>query len=652
MSGIEFFPKVDRSAGLLKPAKADNASSKSSAKKGASAPGDSFADILTPSSSKENQSARSELGRNDKASDRIKDRPSTKNNIRKDEPGVVQAPVRDAATAKPIRTAAQDIRKIDQSAQVQETPPQEPSAMQDKAVVEFMTEMETKFGVAPEQIVEAFSQLDEATLSGRPEDAMNQFLSALQIPPAQIADAQQLYMKMVIETGEALVNEQVSPGNNADVAFSVLSPKEMKLQKLRDSLDEMSTSFFPNKQLPNARLNMFADPMANNVPMMNGQNAEGISVEGMEAPVEGDVEAQTLAASANLEQKPSKNSQASSMFGLGAALGGAAAMAKGATESATQSADASSTASAMSSSLSQNSEASSALGDSSSNQSQDFSGNSSEAQAQQLLQNLEQSLGGLGALAPASFAAASVAAAKSAYGSGNGSGDSRASETDVKIEADASSIGPANVSAPTHGSTAAKLTPEAMLLQMPQATPEENQQNINEVIRNAQVMLKKGGGEMNMQLRPEGLGSVNLKVMVQDGQVSVRMITENDGAKKILENGISDLKQQLAANKLHVDTMKIEAAGDSAMQKFEQSFQEGQRENARQQAHDFMSAFRDDRQGFAQGFMDRPNMSGGYKQKDQKRRDLQPSDAAEVAAASSSKNGRRTDGARRLNLVA
>ena len=669
MAGIEFFPKVDRMAGLEKPQNSNSASTaKNAAKKGASAPGDSFADVLNTSSDKSEKSERPEkydrveksssrpvLGRDNRKSttDRLKEDPTSKTDVRDSEQVAARQPVRDVATEVQKRVTSTDntIEQIDQA------PVQEKSALKEKAVIEFMGEMEEQFGVSPEQIVEAFSNLDEDALNGKPEDAMNQFLANLQIPPQQMPDARKLYMKMVSETGDSMLNEKLIAGQGS-VNFDVMSPKEMKRLELQRSLDEMTNRFFPTKPMGNARLNMFADPMAGNVPMMD-PNANAMAqgdLAGLQTMKEAN-QASSVEGAQSTEQASSANGSEkkdsrSTLFGAGALGAGLAGM-KMAADSAGQATKTSSATSSAMTAAAANPLAQNASGlEQMTDGEQSFDGESSEAPTeQQLLKNLENAAKGLQGLAPSTFAAAAAAVATKSYGSAAAS-ESRGNEKEVAQTVDPAALTTAGL-AHSQQTNDPKLDPQGMILQQPQATAAEKQENINELIKNAQVILKKGGGEMNMQLRPEGLGSVKLKVMVQDGQVNVQMITENDSAKKLLENGISDLKHQLAANKLHIETMKVESAGDAAMQKFEQSFNDHQREQQRQMASDFLGSFRDDRQSFMGGFMDRPMMGGnGYKQ-NQKRRDIEPTESsAEIAAASSSKNGRRTDGARRLNLVA
>ena len=55
---------------------------------------------------------------------------------------------------------------------------------------------------------------------------------------------------------------------------------------------------------------------------------------------------------------------------------------------------------------------------------------------------------------------------------------------------------------------------------------------MNNLINNARLIAQKGGGEMKVQMTPEGLGQVNLKVNVDGANVNVEMTAENNEVKK------------------------------------------------------------------------------------------------------------------------
>jgi flagellar hook-length control protein FliK len=121
--------------------------------------------------------------------------------------------------------------------------------------------------------------------------------------------------------------------------------------------------------------------------------------------------------------------------------------------------------------------------------------------------------------------------------------------------------------------------------------------NINEVIQQAQFLARKGGGEMKIQLQPEGLGQVSMHVRVDSGQVSIQMLTQNNDAKKMLEHSLSDLKSNLMSHQLELGAIKVDLAKDSARH-FDQN--DPSRRQAAQQGWDDFRQGQQQRKEFAE----------------------------------------------------
>lgn len=632
MASVDFFPKLDRNLDLQQsnaktgaaPAKAGQA-----AKKGASSALESkdqvsFADVL-------------ERG-TEAAEPAVGDKPLA--------PAKKEAPLRaEAVKARPVEARIDDVDS-------------EKAALKQKAVVDFIDQMQSKFGVSTEEVVSAFSQLDEEALNGKPEDAMSQFLMALQLPKDQMQDAGKLYLKMVNETGDAMLSEKIASEKSV-VAFEVLSPKEMKLRKTTESLNQLSDKFFSGPQVKQTIDPLTGQPIA---PKFEGAEKTLAAMMG-DASQSASVPANVKNTNQNsIEQSSSGGKFSLAGLGMTAVGGGAALAAQAAAQSksaapklgeaAGGTADALTgdvALSAAGANLEQSLSAlEAAFGGEASQNFGDQAGNGESAQ------NFESALSRLQAnsaqmAAPSAFAAAAAQAAKGAY---QQSAETRGSEKELS-SADLSQapvVGLGQSMAPTEAKM--NLAAGGMVVAQPTMTPEQRQDNINEIIRQAQVIVKEGGGEMKMDLRPEGIGQVHLKVMVQDGKVDVQMLTESDSAKKLLESGLSELKSQLAASKLHVETMKVEAGAEAAFKRFEQGAQDQQREQARQFASDFMGQFRDERQSFFGNYMDRGNSSRGYRADTRKRGNVAPVQVDGVVSANSTSNGREANSNRRLNLVA
>ena len=92
----------------------------------------------------------------------------------------------------------------------------------------------------------------------------------------------------------------------------------------------------------------------------------------------------------------------------------------------------------------------------------------------------------------------------------------------------------------------------------PQAMAEHREENIQHVMSSAKLLAIKGGGEMTVKMSPDGMGPIELKVMMQDGKVNIQMQTQDKSVKKLIEDSLTELKSGLAAQKIHVDHVKID----------------------------------------------------------------------------------------------
>lgn len=168
--------------------------------------------------------------------------------------------------------------------------------------------------------------------------------------------------------------------------------------------------------------------------------------------------------------------------------------------------------------------------------------------------------------------------------------------------------------------------------------------NINKISNATEALAAKGGGEVKVVLAPEGLGTVQLKVKMQDGKLQVEMKAENLDSKQLLENSLNELKQSLSSHRLSVDSVKVDVAGDFNRQDSSQSFTQQQFDLGRDQARQFMNQFREGNLSQRQAFFEAP----GFKNYRSQREDaLSPisTDIRPRASLSANKG-------REINLVA
>ena len=118
-------------------------------------------------------------------------------------------------------------------------------------------------------------------------------------------------------------------------------------------------------------------------------------------------------------------------------------------------------------------------------------------------------------------------------------------------------------------------------------TPVE-QQNLSEVTANQQVMerftsteeimnqiteyikinLKSDMQEMELQLHPASLGSVNVQLAAKDGVITAQFTTQNETVKAAIESQLIQLKTQFEEQGIKVDSVEVTVAN----YRFDQSF--------------------------------------------------------------------------------
>ncbi len=141
----------------------------------------------------------------------------------------------------------------------------------------------------------------------------------------------------------------------------------------------------------------------------------------------------------------------------------------------------------------------------------------------------------------------------------------------------------------------------------------ERVQNVQQIMNQANYMIKNGGGEANIVLNPEGLGQVHLKVVVDSGKVDVQMSADTVEAKKLLESSMHDLKQSLSQRNLSLDGLKVDVGSNLSSdlgKNDSQSQMNFNGDGSRDQAQKFMSQFREENLARRDGSWDASAMRG------------------------------------------
>ncbi|HEX2838189.1 MAG TPA: flagellar hook-length control protein FliK [Phycisphaerales bacterium] len=78
------------------------------------------------------------------------------------------------------------------------------------------------------------------------------------------------------------------------------------------------------------------------------------------------------------------------------------------------------------------------------------------------------------------------------------------------------------------------------------------------------LAIKKGGGEVTMRLRPEGLGHLRIDLKIQDAKIEATLKPQTDSARDLLTDSLPHLKSALEAQGLTVERITIEPVGAPA----------------------------------------------------------------------------------------
>ncbi len=448
------------------------------------------------------------------------------------------------------------------------------TATRQAAMQIFLDKMQNELGVDPARVVEAFSKLSPEELMSAPEESSADFIKQLSLDPSQSKKALGLYnemLSMMAATGMA----QYLAKNGQSAAIHVEDKAQANLKELRSSIGKMDDKFFMNGQFaPQA-----ANAQAAYAAQANSQNALN------EIALNENDGANDPLSNFSADDKNSLDPAAKNLSNNGK---GTIDVSK--FQQAAAATTATMTPAELAALVNQNEQMAAASGDAVAAESDDGTesvlkkllsdggikaASSPMATSTAMVDKANVSAPSAAdvktttAAATAAAAGNSIVQAKSSDQSGAGAnGDGSKKSDDLnngqlqqnqQAQVKNGEAGKAfNVEAPKNISTA------------------EVQANVKELISQAQFLSRRGGGEMKISLNPDGLGEVNLKVKMQNGQVNVEMVASSDEAKHMLEKGLGELKQAFASHKLNLDSVRIDTPKD-ASNNFSQQRQEQER---------------------------------------------------------------------------
>ena len=522
------------------------------------------------------------------------------------------------------------------------------------AIQSFMQKMESKLGVDPNEIVGAFQKLSIQELAAPPEQNVEKIIAFLNLDPQQQQTAKTFFDEMLAQSSAQSIAEYLK-ATDRELSLEVMSKNQIRHEQMQKGLANMNQQFFTQPQVPQQPQAMQGQQQNSSVaPEFWALGAGAAGLAGSAVGEATQASAQTAGAGQtgatglgqmmqslqtpvnaatapqNMMNPQSQMTQSQTGMELGqewTPVSEGASMEVADLEkmvSATKNTlgksayglnpQAASPQSMMSKGMDSFSMTDAGMGSAESGMEWQMSGAAASGQ-QSSAGDQGQNMNGSNPSLQEMVDAGELA-------------DAEGMEFQVKAESGAAAANSGN-------STTATKAPSFLLTNQP--TDAEQAQNVKEVVTQANLLVKKGGGEMKVALNPEGMGQVNLKVAVNDGQVSVEMVTESNEVKKLLEKGLGDLKANLASHKLNVDNVKVDFSGEIAKQ-FDHAHDEAQR----QSAQNFMEQFRNQNQSWRQNFFDVPGGKAGR----------HPNEAGPQDELTQVQSGKKKSSSRRLDLVA
>jgi flagellar hook-length control protein FliK len=113
--------------------------------------------------------------------------------------------------------------------------------------------------------------------------------------------------------------------------------------------------------------------------------------------------------------------------------------------------------------------------------------------------------------------------------------------------------------------------------------PVKGAEVVNQVVEQAKVIIGQDKSEMVIQLKPDHLGKLELKVVTEQGLVAAKFIAESHQVKEIIETNMQLLKDSLQKQGISVDSVSVQVGNGNAESKQQSSYFGRSSSDSRQQ---------------------------------------------------------------------
>jgi flagellar hook-length control protein FliK len=85
----------------------------------------------------------------------------------------------------------------------------------------------------------------------------------------------------------------------------------------------------------------------------------------------------------------------------------------------------------------------------------------------------------------------------------------------------------------------------------------------SELVRASSLVLKDGGGEIRLVLKPESLGSVRIRMNMVDNAIEGRIIVDSSAVKNVVDGSLDALRRALTAEGFQMGSLQVSVGGQN-----------------------------------------------------------------------------------------
>ncbi|MCM1123878.1 MAG: flagellar hook-length control protein FliK [Eubacterium sp.] len=98
----------------------------------------------------------------------------------------------------------------------------------------------------------------------------------------------------------------------------------------------------------------------------------------------------------------------------------------------------------------------------------------------------------------------------------------------------------------------------------------QTEEIMNQIMDYMKINLKADTQQMELQLHPASLGTVNVQIAAKDGAITAQFTTQNETVRAVIETQLIQLKQQFEEQGIKVDAVEVTVANHEYGQQFSQ----------------------------------------------------------------------------------